>query len=125
MSIMALKVMTAYYSESKNQTVVTVAEEDSSIFVRYDALLSGDQMGLKEAELLELSKRWFNYRYIESYAQQQLDEKIEQYERMSLEMNQLIANVGIESDKNKQTINSAISELTNLISELYIQGMSE
>lgn len=105
---MTLEVYSRYYNPDSRKTVVAIHDSDQAVFVRFDAVLDGNQIDLPEAELLDRAMDWFTNRYIQTYANQKLGDQVRKFEA-------LIAELERES---KAKVDKAVAELTQLIISL-------
>lgn len=126
---MSLEVYSRYHKSDSDQTVVAVRESDQNEFVRIDAQLSGNLTDLSDSELLERALAWFTNRYIQTYANQKLDEKVREIDGLTGQMTATLETAKASIAENKlaveacnkaaelveSKIDKSVSELTTLI----------
>lgn len=101
---MALEIYTKYYREKDDKTIVSVAESDPAIFVRFDAELAGKLLDKSDGDLLDKAQDWLVNKYIQEYAAQKLESKVEETTLLAKKL-----------DEVTETVTASILELSNMI----------
>lgn len=109
---MSLEVYSRYYNPDSRKTVVAIHDSDQAVFVRFDAVLDGNQIELPEAELLDRAVDWFTNRYIQTYANQKLDGKVREVEALTAQMKQTLDEADQSIDKMEEQL--ALNNLSRL-----------
>lgn len=107
---MSLEVYSRYYKPDEQRTVVAIQDSDQAIFVRFDAILDGNQIDLPEAELLDRAIDWFTNRYIQTYANQKLGDQVRDMEVLTAQL--------------KQTLNEADQSIDKMEEQLALNNLS-